>query len=428
MKKIFCLFLSVFTMFMLISCDNENNTNNTQNGNNTNNTQEEIDIKIVGSYDNFEALEAEFTKFNEVYPNVRLTYKKLDDYDNTIISVLEGNSKPNIFFSTTKMFEDEKYNSVVNHMEDLSDASLDLDLACIRDGLINQNEGKKLYLPVFSRTYGMLVNKSLFKKENIEIPTKWNELVDACNSLKTKEYKSPIMGYSKDSSSCLMNTVAYPLFLAELNKNSEALAKAKSFDPSAGEYMRSALNKVDSLIELGTVDLTECDKIADNYNKVILRFFEGDVPMMVCTADTVSGTKKRESQSEAFKNNPFEYSFYPIPLTDEGGYFIDSPSIKFSVNKDCDNLEMTNKFMKFLITNKELNAMAANKLLVPPTKVMSFDSLYAPFGQVNEKNIISPEALGINDKLALQIRKASFDVGRKNKTIDEAIELYGTYK
>jgi multiple sugar transport system substrate-binding protein len=150
--------------------------------------------------------------------------------------------------------------------------------------------------------------------------------------------------------------------------------------------------------------------------------------MMVCTADTVSGTKKRESQSEAFKNNPFEYSFYPIPLTDEGGYFIDSPSIKFSVNKDCDNLDMTNTFMKFLITNKELNAMAANKLLVPPTKVMSFDSLYAPFGQVNEKYIISPEALGINDKLALQIRKASFDVGRKNKTIDEAIGLYGTYK
>ena len=77
MKKIFCLFLSVFTMFMLISCDNENNTNN---------TQEEIDIKIVGSYENFEALEAEFTKFNEAYPNVRLTYKKLDDYETYVLS------------------------------------------------------------------------------------------------------------------------------------------------------------------------------------------------------------------------------------------------------------------------------------------------------------------------------------------------------
>ena len=417
MKKIFLLSLSVFIILLFASCGKGN----------SNNTQEEIDIKIVGSYDNFEALEAEFTKFNEQYPNVRLSYKKIDDYENTIVSVLEGNSKPNIFFSTTKMFEDEKYNSVVNHMEDLSSESLNLDLDCIRDGLIDQSNGKKLYIPVFSRTYGMLINKSLFLKENIEIPSNWDELVNVCNSFKAKNYKSPMMGYSKDSSSCLMNTVAYPLFLAELNDSSEALAKAKSFDPSAGEYMRGALNKVDSLIDLGAVDLDECDKIDDNYNKVILRFFEGDVPMMICTADTVSGTKKRESQSKAFLDNPFDYSFYPIPLTSEGGYFIDSPSIKFSVNKDCDNLDMTNKFMKFLITNKELNAMASKKLLVPPTKVMSFDSLYAPFGQVKEQYIISPEAMGINDKLALQIRKASFEVGRKSATIDEAISKYGTY-
>lgn len=417
MKKILSLALSIFMIFLLVSCGDEKNKK-----------EEEIFIKIVGSYDNFEALEAEFTKFNEIYPNVKLSYKKLDDYDNTIISVLESNSKPNIFFSSTKMFEDEKYNSVINHMEDLSSNDLNLDLDCIRDGLINQNNGKVLMLPVFSRTYGMLVNNSLFEAENINIPSNWGELIDVCNQFNTKEYKSPMMGYSKDSSSCFMNTIAYPLFLAELSKNSEALELAKSLDPSAGEYMRSALNKVDSLIELGAIDLTECDKISDNYNKVILRFFEGDVPMMICTADTVSGTKKREGQSEAYKNNPFNYSFHPIPLTNEGGYFIDSPSIKFSVNKDCDNLEMTNTFMEFLITNTELNNMASKKLLLPPTKVMSFDSVYAPFGEVNNNHIISPEALGINDKLALQIRKASFDVGIKNMTIDEAISMYGTFK
>ena len=44
--------------------------------------------------------------------------------------------------------------------------------------------------------------------------------------------------------------------------------------------------------------------------------------MMICAGDTVSGTKKRESQSEAFTASPFNYSFVPIPLTDEGGYFI----------------------------------------------------------------------------------------------------------
>ena len=53
------------------------------------------------------------------------------------------------------------------------------------------------------------------------------------------------------------------------------------------------------------------------------------------------------SQSEAFTSAPFEYAFAPIPLTAEGGYYLDSPSVEFSVNKDCDNLAMTNEFMRF---------------------------------------------------------------------------------
>ena len=145
----------------------------------------------------------------------------------------------------------------------------------------------------------------------------------------------------------------YPLFAATLADNPEALALANDLDPAAGEYMRPALDAVVELIENGCIDLGECDKIEDNYSQVILRFFEGDVPMMICTGDTVSGTKKRESQSEAFTGAPFEYSFLPIPMTEEGGCFIDSPSLNFSVNKYCDDLDMTNELMRFLIMSIE---------------------------------------------------------------------------
>ena len=160
---------------------------------------------------------------------------------------------------------------------------------------------------------------------------------------------------------------------------------------------------------------------------MILRFFEGDVPMMICTGDTVSGTRKRESQSEAFTNAPFNYSFAPIPLSDDGGYFIDSPSIQFSVNKNCENLDMTNEFMRFLITNEELNAMASVKRLVTPTKDLSFDTVYAPFGQVPSERTISPEVVGITDSLAGQIRVAAFQVGKGEITIDEAVAMYGSF-
>lgn len=150
--------------------------------------------------------------------------------------------------------------------------------------------------------------------------------------------------------------------------------------------------------------------------------------MMICTGDTVSGTKKRESQSEAFINAPFEYSFSPIPLTDDGGYFIDSPSIEFSVNKNCDNLDMTNEFMRFLITKEELNNMASLKRLMTPTTDLSFDSVYAPFGQIPSDRIISPEMLGITDPLTVQIRVAAFKVGKGELSIDEAAAMYGSYE
>ena len=429
MKKSLCTHLSVCFTALLVACAGCTPGGNAKEFKPTLDTETKCDITVVGDYGNFEALEAEFDKFNEFYPNVSLSYMKLDDYKNTLGTVLDGHDKPNIFFSYTWMAGNEKYDPVIAHMEDLSDSSLKFNINCIRPGLINKDaSGKILMLPVFSRTYGALVNDDLFEKENLKVPTTWTGLLDTCKAFKDDGYKNPMMGYSLKNSSCLMNTIAYPAFVAELAKSPQALALANELDPSAGQYMRGALEAVETIIKNGCVNLEECDKISDNYTEVILRFFEGDVPMMICAGDTVSGTKKRESQSEAFSKSPFEYSFHPIPLTEKGGYFIDSPSVEFSVNKDCDNLDMTNEFMRFLISDKELNAMASSKRLVTPTKAMTFDPVYAPFGRIPKERTFSPEVLGIKDQLATQIRIASFQVGRGEITIDQAIEMYGTFK
>ena len=433
MKKMLCTILFICTLVLLTACGSkpkEENTPAAAGFKPALDTKTSSKITVAGSYDNFEALEAEFDRFNEFYPNVQLSYVKLDDFNNMLGTVLESNDKPNIFFSYNWMIGNEKYDSVYAHMEDLSDSALKLDLDCIRPGLMSHDsEGHVRMVPVFSRTYGMLVNNDLFKKEGLSIPTTLTELMSVIDAFRGKGYANPMMGYSlKSTTSTLMNTVAYPLFVAALAKNPEALALANALDPAAGEYMRPALEATERLIRDASIDLDECDKIEDNYTKVILRFFEGDVPMMVCTADTVSGTKKRESQSEAFTKTPFDYSFLPIPMTDEGGYFIDSPSVQFSVNKDCDDLAMTNEFMRFLITNEELNRMASVKRLVTPTTDLSLDAVYAPFGQIPADRIIAPEIRGITDPLTVQIRQAAFQVGRGEITIDEAIAMYGSYQ
>ncbi len=385
-------------------------------------------ITVVGSYSNFEALETEFDRFNEFYPDVELTYVKPDDYNNLLGTILESSSAPNIFFSYQWMCGNEKYQKVCDHMEDLSDPQLGLDLECLRTGLLNLDaEGHLLMVPIFARNYGMLVNSDLFAKEGLQVPATWEELLAVCKAFRDKGYASPMMGYSASSSGCLMNILIYPEVVAALEKNPEALRAANEMDPSAGEYMRPGLEAMMQLIGNGYINLEKCGEISDNYTQVILRFFEGDVPMMICSGDTVSGTGKRESQSEAFSKAPFTYYFTPIPLSQAGGYFIDSPSIQFSVNKTCNDLDMTNEFMRFLITRQELNKMASSKRLVTPTTDLAFDAVYAPFSQVPAERVLCPEMIGITDSLATQVRNAAYQVGIRAVTIDEAVSQYGSF-
>ena len=429
MKKVFCILLVVCIALSLAACGDKAPEETAVGFQPKLDKNTSCSITVVGSYDNFEALEAEFDRFNEFYPNVKLSYVKLDDYNNTLATALGSSEKPNIFFSYASMIGNEKYASVFAHTEDLAAADLGLNLDCIRPGLINRDaEGRVMMVPVFSRSYGMLVNQDLFEKEGLSVPGTWTELLNVCEAFRGKGYENPMMGYSLKSSSCLMYTVAYPMFAATLAGNPEALTLANAMDPAAGEYMRPALEKVEQLIANGCVDLEACDLIEDNYTKVILRFFEGDVPMMICAGDTVSGTRKRESQSEAFTNSPFTYSFAPIPLTEEGGYFLDSPSIEFSVNKDCEDLDMTNEFMRFLINKEELNEMASVKRLVTPTTDLSFDAVYAPFSQVPAERTFSPEVIGITDPLTVQIRVAAFQVGKGELSIDDAVAMYGSFE
>ena len=428
MKKTLCVILSALLTVVLMTCACPAYAGSAGAFQPRLNTDTSCEITVVGSYSNFEALEAEFESFNEIYPNVELTYLKPDDYENLLGIVLESKNPPNIFFSFPWMYGNDKFETAFEHMEDLSDPQLDLDLECIRPNLLRYSDGQLLTVPVFARNYGMLVNNDLFEKEGLQVPSTWDELLAVCEAFLSKGYDSPMMGYSAGPSSCLMSILVYPEVVAALADDPEALQAANKMDPAAGECMRRSLESMMQLIGSGCINLDKCNEISDNYTQVILRFFEGDVPMMICTGDTVSGTAKRESQSEAFSSHPFTYTFVPIPLSENGGYFIDSPSIEFSVNKTCDNLDMTNEFMRFLISSEELNKMASVKRLVTPTKDLSFSAVYEPFGRVPEERVLCPETIGITDALFVQVRNAAYQVGTGAAAIDDVVSQYGSLK
>ena len=429
MKKTLCLLLSVLMILGLAACGSEKQEPAAEEGFKPSlDTSTSCNINVAGGYDNFEALEVEFDRFNKYYPDVELTFTKVDDYNNMIGTVLNGNDAPDIYVNYSWMYGRDQYSSSIDHAEDLSDSALGLDLDCIRSNIIlNTDDGSLPMVPVFANTYGMLVNNDLFEKEGLDVPTTYKELVEACDAFRKKGYENPMMGFTKEETTSLFTLTSYPFFCATMADDAKAVEKFNAFDPAAGESMRPTLEKCQQFLSDGCANLDACAQIEDNYEAVILRFFEGDVPMMVCSGDTVSGTKKRESRSEAFIANPFEYTFVPVPMSDEGAYFLDMPNLQFSVNKDSQNLDMANEFMRFLITSEELNEMAQNKGLMSPTKDLSFNSMYAAFGDVPESRILSPEVIGLTDDAVIQLRQAVYKVATGEMTIDEAIAAFGTF-
>ena len=429
MKKAISLILSAVMLLGMASCSPAEQKTEDKAFKPALDTSVNCSIKIAGGYENFEALETEFERFNVYYPNAKLVYTKVDDYNNMIGTVLNGNDAPDIYFNYSWMYGRDKYKSSIDHAENLADPSLGLDLNCIRSNIIlKTSDGTLPMVPVFSNTYGMLVNENLFEKEGLKVPETYQELIKVCTAFRDKGYKDPIMGFTQKETTSLFTLSVYPYFFSTIAKDAGAVEKLNSMDASAGEYTRPSLEKIKQFMEECSVDLGSCNEIENNYEAVILRFFKGDVPMMTCSGDTVSGTKKRESRSEEFIADPFKYTFVPIPMSDDGAVFADMANLQFSVNKDSKNLEMANEFMRFLVTQRELSEMAQNKGLMSPTRDLSFNSMYAAFGKVPEARIISPEVIGVSDDAVVQLRQACFCVGTGKMTVDEAVAAYGKFE
>ena len=84
MKRIVCIVLVILMAATLVACGGKTPDDKDAKFEPALDTNTSCTISVVGSYDNFEALEAEFDRFNELYPNVRFSYSKLDDYNNTL--------------------------------------------------------------------------------------------------------------------------------------------------------------------------------------------------------------------------------------------------------------------------------------------------------------------------------------------------------
>lgn len=169
-----------------------------------------------------------------------------------------------------------------------------------------------------------------------------------------------------------------------------------------GIYILS-INRRLRATDKGYIDVSvNADYPSDNYDGAILKFFEGDVPFWVCDTEKVSGMKKRESKSETFRADPFEYEFLYAPMADDGVCEFVEPWFGFAVSQNSDDYEYALEFLRFLAQEDQLNTLASVKGVPSATKNSS-DARYE--GIQNAENVA---ARYINDGTILNHVKNYF--------------------
>ena len=320
-------------------------------------TEAAVNLDVSGFFGNFEALDQIINAFNEYYPNVTVSYEQ--NNGGKLVEYMKNNPNVDIVMvdDPNLRYSDWTDYYVLDQLADLS--AENVDVSALQDDLLPYctHDGKLVCIPISLNLSGLVVNETLLRKEGLEVPTNWQEFLDVCAALKEKGY-TPIQG----ARTMVYSELVYNMAMAELGSDPALVEALNNGEDAAVEAMEKVYSRLQTLLDEGYTDPElNAEYPDDNYDGAILKFFEGDVPFWVCNTEKFSGMKKRESKSETYSANPFDYEFIYAPLGDNGAYEYVEPWFGFAVNKNSDDYDYAIEFMRFLARSEQLDTMASVK-------------------------------------------------------------------
>ena len=344
------------------------------------------EIIVNGSWSNFEALEAVAADWNKVYPGVAVNYSKIDDFVHNAHLLVKSADAPDIVLVNRDTFLANK--------EELLDALTDLSKIGLNTEIINKNFIEagtyKDKLCVFNwgmLANGFVVNKTILDKLKIDIPKTAAEFEKACNTLKMNGY-TPIQGSAKDLyGNLLKNDRDYRISIYD---DQEGLYNSfKNAVPGCAKFFDAEFGEMLNMIKRGYTDTEINNGISNPYEDNIMNFLKGSTPFLCFSTESFSGIKKRESKSQLFNAEPFEYEFVSIPIILDETVVSVSPVNGFGIVSGSKNEEWAKEFMRFLCRESELNKIAYVKGVPSVTQKGSNDERYTNILNIPQKRWVA---------------------------------------
>ncbi|OPJ63451.1 ABC transporter substrate-binding protein [Clostridium oryzae] len=131
--------------------------------------------------------------FKKKYPNVDVTIQgmSLDQYSNTLNMKISAGDMPDVMFGSPKTYSDIVKSGNIMDITD-KDFTSRVDKDAIKCAEV---DGKVYGIPMDLMLSGVIYNKDIFKKYNIQTPKTWSEFVNVMKTLKQHNVTPVAAGY-----------------------------------------------------------------------------------------------------------------------------------------------------------------------------------------------------------------------------------------
>ncbi|MBX4266357.1 extracellular solute-binding protein [Clostridium estertheticum] len=381
--KISSLLLTIALTSTLMACGNKT-TSTTQTGSNQKITLKLWHIWTSDTDSNKQNVEAVIKEWNTANPNVQIEAEGTENeaYKTKIKTAISANEAPDIFVTWGAGFSQPfvdagKLLPLDDYLKDGTKEKL------LNGALTYLTYNKKVYGLPYANDIGIFyVNKELFDKNNIKIPTTYDELLVAIKAFKSKGITPMAVG-EKDKWPGMFYYDALALREGGAKLSNSALAKKSSFeDPT----FVNASSKLSQLVDAGAFNSAALGLTRDESE---VPFLQGKIPMYY-NGSWLAGTI--DQGKSVVKGKVVAMNFPSLSDGKGGADEVLGGAINgFVVNANTEHKAEAAKAVKFIAENisKKLYTTGAG---IPTWKVDVDESKIAPL--TKQISVIAKKSTG----------------------------------
>ena len=339
-----------------------------------------------------DVLDKYIVEFNKLYPNITIEHEQVGGYDDVrdqIKTQIAVGGQPNIAYcypdhvalynlaKATTSLDSLIASEITVTRADGTTETLGLTQAQIDDFIKGYyDEGKsfgddKMYtLPLSKSTEVLYYNKTFFEKNNLSVPTTWDEMEAVCKKIKEIDPDSIPLGYDSESN-------WFITMCEQLNSSyTSATGDHFLFD---NETNREFVKKFRDWYQKGYVTTQE---ISGGYTSSLFTKSESEAGNSYMSIGSSAGASHQRPAKTSDGSYPFEVGIATIPQQDAANPKVISqgPSLCIFGKSNSQEVLASWLFVKFLTTNVEFQAdFSIVSGYIPVIKSVDTDAAYTEF-------------------------------------------------